>query len=58
MIGSAFALLGAVLAWFLLEDVSLNLDDEDEEWKRYLAAHGWEGTWGDNETQDPRRAVQ
>ncbi|KAJ4142093.1 hypothetical protein NW754_014884 [Fusarium falciforme] len=58
MIGSAFALLGAVLAWFLLEDVSLNLDDEDEEWKCYLAAHGWEGTWGDNETQDPRRAVQ
>ncbi|RFU25643.1 hypothetical protein B7463_g10697, partial [Scytalidium lignicola] len=52
LIGSAFALLGAFLS-FLLVDASPNLDDEDNLWKVYLAEHGWEATWGDNETKDP-----
>jgi len=52
LIGSAFALLGAILS-FLLVDVSRNLDDEDRDWKIYLEANGWEANWGDDETQDP-----
>lgn len=53
MIGSGFAVLGAVVAWFALEDVSLDLNDEDEVWKRYLVEQGWQGSWGDHETKDP-----
>ena len=53
LIGSAFAVLGAVLAWFLIEDVSKDLDDGDREWKAYLHENGWEAKWGDHETRDP-----
>ncbi|KAF5008059.1 hypothetical protein FDECE_5641 [Fusarium decemcellulare] len=58
MIGSGFAVLGAILAWFLLEDVSRDLDDEDERWKKYLAEKGWQGDWGDHETRDPAGVLQ
>ncbi|EXJ95778.1 hypothetical protein A1O1_00902 [Capronia coronata CBS 617.96] len=53
LIGSCFALLGAFLAFFLVQDANKHLDDEDDKWKIYLAEHGWEGSWGDNETRDP-----
>lgn len=53
LIGSALALLGAVLAWFMLEDVSRELDHEDQRWKAYLVENGWDATWGDTESKDP-----
>lgn len=56
LIGSAFAVLGAIVTWVLVEDVSKNLDDEDQIWKDYLAKAGWEASWGDHETIDPIRA--
>ncbi|UKZ76416.1 hypothetical protein TrVFT333_004120 [Trichoderma virens FT-333] len=53
LIGSAFAVLGALVAFFVIPDVSRRLDDDDAAWKVYLADHGWEATWGDGETKDP-----
>ena len=54
LIGSSFALVGALLAWFVVPDMSSRLEDEDEEWKRYLAANGWQADWGDEVTVDPK----
>lgn len=53
LIGSAFAVLGACVAFFVIPDVSTRLEDDDEAWKVYLVANGWEATWGDAETKDP-----
>ncbi|KAL2207054.1 inorganic phosphate transporter [Sarocladium strictum] len=57
LIGSAFAVLGAVIAFFVIPDVSRRLEDDDAAWKVYLADHGWEATWGDNETKDPNAVI-
>ncbi|KAM0265690.1 hypothetical protein ACHAQJ_000124 [Trichoderma viride] len=57
LIGSAFAVLGALVAFFVIPDVSRRLEDEDAAWKAYLADHGFEATWGDKETKEPPRVV-
>lgn len=54
LIGSAFAVLGALNAWFIIQDGSKVLDNEDEIWKEYLVANGWDASWGDYETEDPK----
>lgn len=53
LVGSGFAVLGAVVALFVIPDVSARLEDDDEAWKRYLAENGWEASWGDQVTRDP-----
>ncbi|KAF4497636.1 major facilitator superfamily transporter [Fusarium agapanthi] len=58
LIGSGFAVVGAAAAWFMLEETSRNLDDEDEVWKRYLRDNNWSGDWGDNETVDSARVLK
>lgn len=58
LIGSAFAVLGAVLTWILVQDVSRDLDDEDTIWKDYLTDKGWHASWGDTETKDPPKTKQ
>lgn len=57
LIGSGFAVLGALVAFFVIPDVSRRLEDDDAAWKVYLADHGWEATWGDTETKDPAGVV-
>ncbi|ROW00423.1 hypothetical protein VPNG_07935 [Cytospora leucostoma] len=57
LIGSAFAVVGALVALFVVPEVSRNLDDDDENWKTYLADNGWEGSWGDSITKDPTGVV-
>lgn len=57
LIGSGFAVLGGLVAFFVIPDVSRKLDDDDAAWKVYLADNGWEATWGDSETRDPRGVV-
>ncbi|KAH8780288.1 major facilitator superfamily domain-containing protein [Diaporthe sp. PMI_573] len=57
LIGSAFAVLGALVAFFVIPDVSRKLEDDDRDWKAYLADHGWEGSWGDEITKDPSGVV-
>lgn len=54
LIGSSFALVGALIAWFVIPDVSTNLDEEDEAWKQYLADNGWQADWGDEVSRDPK----
>ena len=53
LVGSAFAVFGAFVAFFVIPDVSRNLDDDDAAWKVYLADNGWDAQWGDTETKDP-----
>ncbi|CAL5867113.1 uncharacterized protein PFLUO_LOCUS1325 [Penicillium psychrofluorescens] len=54
LIGSGFAVLGALLAWFVLQDSDKILDHGDQEWKDYLAAHGYEHVeWGVEDTSIP-----
>ncbi|ETS82904.1 hypothetical protein PFICI_04780 [Pestalotiopsis fici W106-1] len=57
LIGSGFAVLGALIAWFVIPDVSRQLDDDDAAWKVYLADHGFQAEWGDNVTKDPAGVV-
>ncbi|RMZ06788.1 hypothetical protein D0860_05382 [Hortaea werneckii] len=54
-IGSGFALLGALIAWFVIPDMGRVLGDEDERWRAYLESKGWTAQWGDAETVDPAR---
>ncbi|KAJ4291687.1 hypothetical protein N0V90_009582 [Kalmusia sp. IMI 367209] len=55
LVGSAFAVVGALNAWFVVQDGSKVLDNEDEIWKEYLIANGWDASWGDMETEDPAK---
>ncbi|OJJ33586.1 hypothetical protein ASPWEDRAFT_53485 [Aspergillus wentii DTO 134E9] len=49
LIGSGFAVVGALVAWFVLGDVDDRLDNGDEAWKRYLAGNGYRVEWGVSE---------
>ncbi|KAI0015119.1 metabolite transport protein [Xylariomycetidae sp. FL0641] len=57
LIGSAFAILGALIALFVIPDVSRRLEDDDAAWKVYLADNGWNAEWGDTTTKDPSGVV-
>ncbi|KAK7965844.1 uncharacterized protein PG986_000121 [Apiospora aurea] len=57
LIGSGFAVLGALIALFVIPEVSRRLDDDDQAWKQYLQEHGWEANWGDAVTEDPSAVV-
>ncbi|KAG9945978.1 major facilitator superfamily transporter, partial [Aureobasidium melanogenum] len=57
LVGSGFAVLGALIAFFVIPDVGRKLEDEDENWKKYLEENGWTADWGDSETQDPKGVV-
>ncbi|KAK1596510.1 major facilitator superfamily transporter [Colletotrichum navitas] len=57
LIGSGFAVLGALIAMLVIPDTSRYLDDDDEAWKQYLADNGWDAQWGDEITRDPSGVV-
>ena len=57
LVGSAFAALGAAIAFFVIPEVSRRLDDDDQAWKQYLQENGWEADWGDSETRDPSGVI-
>ena len=46
--------MGALMALFVIPDVSRKLDDEDARWKVYLADRGWKADWGDQKSKDPK----
>ncbi|PYI04734.1 major facilitator superfamily transporter [Aspergillus sclerotiicarbonarius CBS 121057] len=52
LIGSGFAVLGGLLAWFVFQDTDIALDNEDQAWKDYLAANGYgDVQWGIADSQ-------
>lgn len=53
LIGSGFAVVGAAVAWFIIPDVGRELDDGDDDWKRYLEEQRWKAEFGDEVTRDP-----
>lgn len=57
LIGSGFAVLGAIIALFVIPDISRHLNDDDEAWKKYLAENGWDAQWGDEVTRDPSGVI-
>lgn len=57
LVGSGFAVVGALVALFVIPDVSRQLDDDDEAWKKYLEENGWEASWGDTVTKNPAGIV-
>ncbi|KZM21847.1 transmembrane transporter [Ascochyta rabiei] len=57
LIGSGFAVLGMLVAWFFIPAHPPNLVEEDENWKVYLQDAGYEIQWGDDKAQDPKRVV-
>lgn len=47
LIGSGFAILGALLALLVLKDPKKDLEDVDDDWKDYLQDHGYSNIqWG------------
>ncbi|GAD95217.1 conserved hypothetical protein [Paecilomyces variotii No. 5] len=53
LIGSGFAVLGALIAWFVIPDLDNRLGNVDEEWKEYLRANGYNNIkWGDGTTNE------
>ncbi|CAI7671188.1 unnamed protein product [Penicillium pancosmium] len=53
LIGSGFAVLGSLLAWFVLQDSNKILDHGDQEWKDYLIANGYTNIeWGVEEQHE------
>ena len=40
LIASAFSLVGGLVTWFCIPDMSRELATEDEEWRQYCEAHG------------------
>ncbi|KAK7701327.1 hypothetical protein SLS64_010370 [Diaporthe eres] len=57
LVGSGFAVIGALVALFVIPDVSRKLEDDDRDWKAYLAENGWEANWGDETTKDPSGVI-
>ena len=49
LIGSAFALVGGLIAWFLIPDMSRELETEDARFKAYLEENGYDiGHYGES----------
>jgi MFS family permease len=42
LIGSAFAIVGGLIAWFLIPDKERDLESEDVRFRRYLEANGYD----------------
>lgn len=53
LVGSGFAVIGALVALFVVPDVSRQLESDDEAWKGYLEENGWDASWGDTVTKNP-----
>ncbi|KAF2738621.1 MFS general substrate transporter [Polyplosphaeria fusca] len=53
LIGSGFAVLGTLVAWFFIPAHPPMLEEEDADWKTYLRDHGYEIEWGDHKAADP-----
>ncbi|EGP89806.1 uncharacterized protein MYCGRDRAFT_35932 [Zymoseptoria tritici IPO323] len=53
LIGSGFAVLGMLVAWFFIPSQPANLVQEDDQWKLYLREAGYDIHFGDDKTKDP-----
>lgn len=50
LIGAAFALVGGIVSWFLIPDMSRNMENEDILFREYLVQNGYKGSFGLDET--------
>lgn len=48
LIGAAFALVGAIVAWVFIPDMSRDLENEDAKFRAYLAENGYNDTFGES----------
>jgi len=47
LIGSAFAVVGGIIAWTMIPDKERDLESEDARFRAYLAENGYSGTFGE-----------
>jgi nitrate/nitrite transporter NarK len=52
LIGSAFAMTGALISWFLIPDRDKDLSSEDNDFRRYLLDSGYVGRFGAKREMD------
>jgi hypothetical protein len=48
LIGAAFAAVGGIIAWTFIPDRERELEGEDSRFRAYLAAHGYDGDFGES----------
>lgn len=48
LIGAAFAMTGALVSWFLIPDMSRDLETEDARFRAYLEENGYSGVFGES----------
>ncbi|KAE8421781.1 major facilitator superfamily domain-containing protein [Aspergillus pseudocaelatus] len=57
LIASAFTVVGGLIAWFLIPDMSRELEDEDAKFKAYLEENGYDVShYGDEALQVERKS--
>lgn len=42
LIGAAFAFVGGLISWFMIPDKEKDLEDEDNRFRLFLEAHGYD----------------
>lgn len=55
LIGAAFALVGGLIAWFLIPDKDRDLESEDYLFREYLSQNGYKGVFGAEGEMTPDR---
>ncbi|KIW89724.1 uncharacterized protein Z519_09880 [Cladophialophora bantiana CBS 173.52] len=48
LIGAGFAAAGGIISWIFIPDRDRELESEDANFREYLAAHGYEGEFGES----------
>ncbi|OAL30076.1 hypothetical protein AYO20_08980 [Fonsecaea nubica] len=48
LIGAGFAAAGGIISWIFIPDRDRELESEDAKFREYLAAHGYEGDFGES----------
>lgn len=58
LIGAAFTVVGGLLSWFLIPDMSRELETEDARFKAYLEEHGYDiSLYGEALVVNPRAST-
>lgn len=55
IIAAGVGVIGCLISFFLVPDTTrFDLAAEDEKWRQYLVAHGWDGLMGDGTVREHR----
>ncbi|OAP61446.1 hypothetical protein AYL99_03649 [Fonsecaea erecta] len=57
LIGAGFAAAGGIISWIFIPNRDRELESEDAKFREYLAAHGYEGEFGESLVAEVRTTV-